>query len=90
MIQRQLGTMSDDLKEVRICLTGSEMSKDGGLVRRVGILETNLTGVIKDVRDAALALSKKEFYVRWLWGLVSFVLGTGFVEILRYLTPIKK
>lgn len=82
--------MVDDMREVRICLTGSEMSKDGGLVKRVDTLESSLNGVIKDVRDAALALSKKEFYVRWMWGLVSFVLGTAFVEIMRYLTLTKK
>ena len=87
-IKRDVTDLAQKVNEVHAALIGSALVQDGGIVQRLKDCEDAVETLQKKVDEADLAATKREFYVRWIWGLVCFIVGSAFVELLRYLSPI--
>lgn len=89
-IKRDVTDLAQKVGEVHAALIGSSLVQDGGLVKRLKDCEDSVEVLRVKIDEAELAATKREFYVRVIWGLVCFIVGSSFVELLRYLSPVYK
>lgn len=89
-IKRDMNGLSAKVSEVHAALIGSPLVRDGGLVKRLQECEDGLDKLQERVMQSETAAKQREFYIRWIWGLVAFVVGTVFVEFIRYFFHDKK
>lgn len=88
-IKRDVTDLSQKVNEVHAALIGSPLAKDGGLVQRLLECETSVQTLKTKVETVELAGRERDKYIRWIWGLISFIIGSAFVELLKYLSPKK-
>lgn len=75
-MQEQINRISTIVEEMRVALLGSSMTKKGGLVSRLDILEEKVDKMEKDYTKMAL-------YQKLLYTAVGFVSMGVFTEILK-------
>src|SRR4051812_32402484 len=76
-IKKEVADLSNKLADVHTAIIGSPLAKDGGMVQRLADNESAVGELAKRLGDLELGLKQKEFYVRVIWGLIAFVIGSG-------------
>ncbi|HSY77039.1 MAG TPA: hypothetical protein VK890_09300 [Bacteroidia bacterium] len=89
IIRHELNKLSGAVGELVVALRGNDFGSDG-LIARVKEIEVETDKMKKRVDQIELVAKGRELHVRIIWGLVCFILGTAFVEFLRYLSPVYK
>lgn len=83
-IKRDVTDLAQKVGEVHAALIGSPLVKDGGIVKRLSDCEASVELLLTKVQEAENAGKRRDRYINWIWGLVSFIVGSVFVELLRY------
>lgn len=76
-IKKEVADLSNKLADVHTAIIGSPLAKDGGMVQRLADNENSVSEISRRLDALELGLKQKEFYVRVIWGLIAFVIGSG-------------
>lgn len=86
-IKKEVADLSNKLADVHTAIIGSPLAKDGGMVQRLADNEDAVSNLNKRLDNLELGLKQKEFYVRVIWGLISFVIGSGITLFIKLYHP---
>jgi hypothetical protein len=89
VIRKELNKLTGAVGELVVALKGNDFGTDG-LIIRVREIEDETDKMKKRIDQIELVAKGKELHLRIIWGLVCFILGTAFVELLRYFSPVYK
>lgn len=75
VIKTQLSEQSIKIEKMLIALLGSDLTQDGGLVRRINELEQEKDRLCEELEDIKARSSKLEFHQKIMWGVGGFSLA---------------
>ena len=85
-LTQSVGELTQAVRDQSQALLGNEFGGKG-LVERVDAVEEMAKALTKKLEDIIAHAKSRETYVRIIWGLICFVVGTIFVAIIDRLIP---
>lgn len=80
-LEKEIHAIGDKVDEMYIALIGSPLTKDGGLIKRVGDLET----ITEDHQNRIEQIESNRKIIHFLYGLVTSAAGIYIIEKLTHL-----
>jgi hypothetical protein len=87
IIRKELNKLTKAVGDLADSLRGDDLGNKG-LVFRIEQVEKTADDLKKRIEDVIQRAKSRETYVRIIWGLICFVVGTVFMVILNRLIPI--
>jgi len=84
-IKISMTSMGNQVDKMYLALMGSDIAKDGGLVRRIEDLEKNVEEIKTDLTVIKADASKSRWHVNVMWGASGAVAMALFSLLLSYL-----
>lgn len=80
-LRDEIHDLTEKVEELYIALIGSKLTKDGGVIKRVDLLESDFDNMKIEIETLKKKNFKLEFYQKIAWVLG----GSVGIEIIRYL-----
>lgn len=89
-LKRQLDIIGEKVGLMYYALMGNDLTKDGGLIRRIDDIEEDILlhekkfeAVFDGIKNNNDKIDKKNFYVNLLWGGLALVIGILIEKFLK-------
>jgi hypothetical protein len=84
-----VGDLTQAVRDQSLAIKGNEFGGKG-LAERLDDVEEMANNLTKKIEDVVAHAKSRETYVRIIWGLICFVVGTIFVAIIDRIIPTGK
>lgn len=87
LIRREVNKLTIVVGDLAQALRGNDLGNIG-LIGRLEVVEAAQKALYKRLEDVIQHAKSRETYIRIIWGLICFVVGTVFMVILNRIVPV--
>jgi hypothetical protein len=87
IIRKEVNKLTQVVGDLTQAIRGNDFGNDG-LLNRLEKVEDTADALKKRIEDVIQHAKSRETYVRIIWGLICFVVGTIFMVIINRIVPV--